>query len=130
VKIAIIELKKVVEEIKMVHIFHDGQRVKVNGKEGIVREIGDKIKVKMDDGSLGFFAENEVTAVLSDSRLKGSKYDRLKAEGKLREHQSMMEPEAAGQDPLSQPQRKTGRGVGENQTVLGKEVCEDALFSK
>jgi hypothetical protein len=41
-----------------------------------------------------------------------------------------MEPTATGQDPLAQPKRDTGRGVGENQTVLGKSASYDKLAKR
>ena len=89
-----------------------GQRVKVGNKEGIVREAGDKYKIKFDDGSCGFFLLNEVTPIVEESKLKG-KYDRMKAEGKLNDSVTFMEPTATETDPLSQPEHDTGRGIGE-----------------
>lgn len=101
-----------------------GRRVSVRGKEGVIREEGDKCKVKFDDGSFGFFDSTEVTPVNVESTLKG-KYARMKAEGKLED--VMMPPTATGEDPLAQPKRKTGRGIGEDQTVLGKAVSGDVF---
>lgn len=98
-----------------------GRRVAVRGKEGVVREEGDQCKVKFDDGSFGFFDRNEITPVDVVS------WQKMKAEGKVED--IMMPPTATGEDPLSQPKRKTGRGVGEDQTVLGKAVSGD-IFVK
>lgn len=48
------------------------------------------------------------------------KYETMKAESVLSNETIFMQPAATSTDPLAQPQRKTGRGVGENQSVLGK----------
>ena len=76
-----------------------GQRVNAGGKEGIVREVADKIKVKFDDGSFSFFALTEITPVVEETRLKG-RYDRMKAENKLN-GETFMSAEATGKDPLA-----------------------------
>lgn len=78
-----------------------GQRVSVRGKEGVIRESSDKFKVKFDDGSFGFFAENEITIVIDDSRLKGSKFERLKAESRLKDGATFMSPEHTQRDVFS-----------------------------
>ena len=44
-------------------------------------------------------------------------------------HKGLSAP-AAGEDPLSQPKRKTGRSVGEDQTVLGKSISQDPFAQK
>jgi ribosomal protein L37AE/L43A len=48
-----------------------GDRVTVAGKTGAVMDISDKVKVKFDDGTFGFFEEGQVSSVLQDTRLKG-----------------------------------------------------------
>ncbi len=106
-----------------------GQKVTVQGKEGIVMEIGDKTKVKFTDGSFGFFADNEITLIVAESALKHRIFDRMKAEGQLKPDQVLMTTTATGTDPLAQPKRKTGRTIGENQNVLGKEISQD-IFRK
>lgn len=61
----------------------NGQKVKAGGKVGIVMDNADKIKVKFEDGSVGFF-ENVNPIEDDGSTLK------------------MMEKEATGEDPLAQ----------------------------
>jgi hypothetical protein len=109
-------------------MFIYGQRVKAEGKEGIIREAGDKYKIKFDDGSFGFYAENQITAIVNESSLK-SKFERLKSEGQIKNDQTLMTPIAAGEDPLAQPKRETDRSVGEDQNVLGKSAAHD-MFAK
>jgi len=41
------------------------------------------------------------------------KYDKMKKEGELQANNSLMEPQPMEADPLSQPERDTGRGIGE-----------------
>lgn len=104
-----------------------GQRVTVAGKLGTIREAADKYKIKFDDGSITFADGNEVTPFNDNSSLKGKIYDRMKAENKLGDKAIFMQPTAGGEDPLAQPQRKTGRSVGEEQNVLGKTVNTDVF---
>ena len=95
-----------------------GQRVKVGAKEGIIIDAADKYKVKFDDGTVGFFEYSQVIAIVEDTRLKAQN---------LKQGQTFMEPTATGEDPLSQPRRKTDRGVGEPQNVMGKTATIDRL---
>lgn len=95
-----------------------GQRVKVGAKEGIIIDAADKYKVKFDDGSVGFFEYSQVTAIVEDTRLK--------AQNEI-QGQTFMHATATGEDPMSQPKRNTGRGVGETQNVLGKTATFDKL---
>lgn len=102
---------------------HVGQKVTVNGKPGSIRSNEGPYKVVFDDGSAGFYNGNEITPIVVPSSLKGaSKYDRLKAEGKLDDGR-MMEPEAQGEDPFSPPQEeKVKKG---KDTVAAKKATED-----
>jgi hypothetical protein len=51
-----------------------GQKVRAKGKDGIVVDISDKIKVKFGDGNFGFFTEEEVEPLLVNTRLKSFKF--------------------------------------------------------
>jgi predicted RNA-binding Zn-ribbon protein involved in translation (DUF1610 family) len=131
------------EVITMAKLLY-GQRVKVGGREGIVIDDSDKVKVKFDNGEVGFFPMDGIEPVVEDTRLKeiktcqncGHKIDSMLIEncphcgahiqtvtsrGKAADH-FMQHPTAAGQDPLAQPERKTGRSVGEEQEVMGKSL--------
>lgn len=83
----------------------NGQRVKAGGKPGFITEHADKVKVKHDDGTFGFYDRREVTPLNEESSLKGA---------------VLMEPPATARDPLAQPRRDTDRGVAEDQELLGR----------
>jgi len=83
-----------------------GQKVRVMDQEGKVLEQADKIKIKFDSGAYGFFDRNEVTPIVVDSRMKGSKYDRMKAENTLSDEVVLMPKESVGTDPLAEVKKK------------------------
>ena len=98
-------------------VLMNGQKVVVAGKQGIIMDVAEKVKVKFEDGNFGFFEESAVTPFVEDTRLKF-------AQGEM-----LMHSTAAGEDPQAQPRRTNGRGIGEESTVLGKTISKD-VFSK
>ncbi len=128
-----------------------GQMVEVKGKRGTVVEIGDKHKVKFVDGTFEHVDESQIKTIEDDGTTLKDKIPNCQICGHpmnneddtchpgkpctymkkdMPASQVMMEPTAAGEDPLAQPKRKTGRSVGEEQTVLGKSINTDVFAKK
>ena len=71
----------------------DGQKVVVNGKVGEIISIADKIKVKFEDGSFGFFDALDVEPIVMATTLKNNNSGSKTI---------LIHPEAMRRDPLSQ----------------------------
>jgi hypothetical protein len=84
-------------------------RVSVAGRAGNVIDVADKVQVKFDDGSVGFYAEAEVQPVVEDTRLKT-----------MQNGQVLFHSAPSSEDPLAQPRRITGRSLGDAAAVLGR----------
>jgi len=100
------------------------QKVQIGAKQGVIIEVGDKYKVKFDDGDFGFFQEGQITPIVLESELKS--FGETEPSQEMPD-KDMMESTATGQDPLAQPNNPVTPGIGEEQNVLGKSVTDDVL---
>ena len=72
-----------------------GQKVSIQGNEGEIVEVADKVKVKFDNGNFGFFDKLVIQNLVIDTRLKSANKDQV-----------YMPKEAMEQDPFSKPAKK------------------------